>query len=127
MAAINAHKYNLKTEFGNLDISREWNWCDDQCELMIKFLNKKPQDFLISNGKCLSAKKMLKFAFNYFNLDYKKYVLKNKKFLRPVEIKKKRSDFKDSLIKNKINKKNYIYGQKMINLIIKHYLKTDYK
>ena len=69
MAAINAYKYNLKTAFGNLDIKREWNWCDDQCELLIKFLNKKPQDFIISNGKCLSAKKMLKFAFNYFNLD----------------------------------------------------------
>ena len=127
MAAINAYKYNLKTEFGNLDISREWNWCDDQCELIIKFLNKKPQDFLISNGKCLSAKEMLKFAFSYFNLDYKKYVLKNKKFLRPAEIKKKRSDYKESLLKNKINKNNFIYGQKMINLIIKHYLKTNYK
>ena len=127
MAAINAYKYNLKTEFGNLDISREWNWCDDQCELIIKFLDKKPQDFLISNGKCLSAKKMLKFAFNYFNLDYKKYILKNKKFLRPAEIKKKCSDCRESLIKNKIKKKNYIYGQKMIYLIIKHYLKVDYK
>ena len=127
IAAINAYKYNLKTEFGNLDIEREWNWCDDQCDLIIKFLNKEPQDFIISNGKCLSAKKMLKFAFEYFNLDYKKYVLKNKKFLRPAEIKKKRSDYKESLIKNKINKNNYIYGQKMINLIIKHYLKTNYK
>ena len=123
IAAINAYKYNLKTEFGNLDIEREWNWCDDQCDLIIKFLNKEPQDFIISNGKCLSAKKMLKFAFEYFNLDYKKYVLKNKKFLRPVEIKKKHSNYKESLIKNKINKKNYIFGKNMINLIIKHYLK----
>ena len=123
IAAINAYKYNLKTEFGNLDIEREWNWCDDQCDLIIKFLNKEPQDFIISNGKCLSAKKMLKFAFEYFNLDYKKYVLNNKKFLRPVEIKKKHSNYKESLIKNKINKKNYIFGKKMINLIIKHYLK----
>ena len=123
IAAINAYKYNLKTEFGNLDIEREWNWCDDQCDLIIKFLNKEPQDFIISNGKCLSAKKMLKFAFEYFNLDYKKYVLKNKKFLRPVEIKKKHSNYKESLIKNKINKKNYIFGKNIINLIIKHYLK----
>ena len=123
IAAINAYKYNLKTEFGNLDIEREWNWCDDQCDLIIKFLNKEPQDFIISNGKCLSAKKMHKFAFEYFNLDYKKYVLKNKKFLRPVEIKKKHSNYKESLIKNKINKKNYIFGKNMINLIIKHYLK----
>jgi GDPmannose 4,6-dehydratase len=127
IAAINAYKYNLKTAFGNLDIKREWNWCDDQCELLIKFLNKKPQDFIISNGKCLSAKKMLKFAFDYFNLDYKRYILKDKKFLRPVDIKIKTSKYKESLIKNKITKKNFTYGKKMINLMIKNYLKLSHK
>ena len=127
IAAINAHKYNLKTAFGNLDIKREWNWCDDQCELLIKFLKKKPQDFIISNGKCLSAKQMLKFAFDYFNLDYKMYIFKDKQFLRPVDIKIKTSKYKESLIKNKITKKNFIYGQKLINLIIKSYLKSSHK
>ena len=125
MAAINAYKYNLKTAFGNLDIKREWNWCDDQCELLIKFIKKKPQDFIISNGKCLSAKKMLKFAFNYFNLDYKKYIFKDKKFLRPMDIKIKKSKYNESLLKNNIKKRSFIYGQKMINLMIKNYLKVD--
>ena len=125
MAAINAYKYNLKTAFGNLDIKREWNWCDDQCELLIKFINKKPQDFIISNGKCLSAKRMLKFAFNYFNLDYKKYIFKDKRFLRPVDIKIKKSKYDESLLKNNIKKRNFIYGQKMINLMIKNYLKSS--
>ena len=125
MAAINAYKYNLKTAFGNLDIKREWNWCDDQCELLIKFIKKKPQDFIISNGKCLSAKRMLKFAFNYFNLDYKKYIFKHKKFLRPIDIKIKKSKYDESLLKNNIKKRSFIYGQKMINLMIKNYLKVD--
>jgi len=125
MAAINAYKYNLKTAFGNLDIKREWNWCDDQCELLIKFIKKKPQDFIISNGKCLSAKRMLKFAFNYFNLDYKKYIFKDKKFLRPMDIKIKKSKYDESLLKNNIKKRSFIYGQKMINLMIKNYLKVD--
>jgi len=127
MAAINAYKYNLKTAFGNLDIKREWNWCDDQCELLIKFLKKKPQDFIISNGKCLSAKKMLRFAFDYFDLDYKKYIFKDKKFLRPVDVKIKTSKYKESLVKNKITKKNFIYGKKLINLMIKNYLKSSHK
>jgi GDPmannose 4,6-dehydratase len=127
IAAINAYKYDLKTAFGNLDIKREWNWCDDQCELLIKFLNKKPQDFIISNGKCLSAKKMLKFAFDYFNLDYKSYIFSDKKFLRPVDVKIKTSKYKESLIKNKIIKKNFTYGKKMINLMIKNYLKLNHK
>ena len=125
MAAINAHKYNFKTAFGNLDVKREWNWCDDQCELLIKFLNKEPQDFIISHGKCLSAKKMLKFAFDYFNLDYKKCIFKDKIFLRPVDIKIKQSKYRESLIKNEIDKKNFTYGKKLINLMIKNYLKLN--
>jgi len=125
VAAINAHKYNFKTAFGNLDVKREWNWCDDQCELLIKFLNKEPQDFIISHGKCLSAKKMLKFAFDYFNLDYKKYIFKDKIFLRPVDIKIKQSKYRESLIKNEIDKKNFTHGNKLINLMIKNYLKLN--
>ena len=126
MAAINAYKYNLKTKFGNLDIKREWNWCDDQCELLIKFLKKEPQDFVISNGKSLSAKKMLKFAFDYFNLDYKKYVIQDKKLLRPTDISIKISNYRESWAKNNITKKNFIYGRKLIYLMIKHYLKNSH-
>lgn len=125
LAAISAHKYNLKTAFGNLNIKREWNWCEDQCEILIKFLKKKPQDFILSNGRCFSAKQMLMFAFNYFGINYKKYILKNKNFLRPVEISVKQSKFKECLIKNKINKKNFTYGEKMINLMIRYYLKES--
>ena len=126
MAAINAYKYNLKTKFGNLDIKREWNWCDDQCELLIKFLKKEPQDFIISNGKSISAKKMLKFAFDYFNLDYKKYVIQDKKLLRPSDISIKISNYRESWAKNNITKKNFIYGRKLIYLMIKHYLKNSH-
>ena len=126
MAAINAYKYKIKTKFGNLDIQREWNWCDDQCELLFKFLKKEPQDFILSNGKCLSAKKMLKFAFNYFNLDYKKYIIQDKKFLRPIDVKIKTSKYQESLMKNNIVKKNYIYGKKMVYLMIKYYLKNSH-
>ena len=126
IAAINAYKYKIKTKFGNLDIQREWNWCDDQCELLFKFIKKEPQDFIISNGKCLSAKKMLKFAFDYFNLDYKKYIIQDKKFLRPIDVKIKKSKYRESLVKNNIVKKNYIYGKKMVNLMIKYYLKNSH-
>ncbi len=127
LAAIKAKKKKIKTEFGNLNISREWNWCEDQCELLIKFLNKAPQDFILSNGKPYSAKQMLKFAFGYFNLNYKKYVYENNtKFLRPRDILNKKSSFNESLKKNNIKKKKFVYGKKLIFLIIKYYLKKEY-
>ena len=82
MAAINAKKYNKKTTFGNLKISREWNWASEQMFYLLKFIKKDPQDFILSNGKSYSALKMIEFAFKYFKLDYKNFIQSNKKFER---------------------------------------------
>ena len=51
MGAINAFKNGKELRLNNVIVSREWNWCSEQCELMLKFLRKKPQDFILSNGK----------------------------------------------------------------------------
>jgi len=128
IAAINAKKYNLKTKFGNLKISREWNWCPEQVKYLLKFLSKKPQDFILSNGKGYTAIKMLKFAFEYFNLNYKSYILtNNKNFLRKKDILKKDSNWKYCLNKNNINRKVSVHGKKLITTLIKHYLKKSKK
>ena len=43
---------------------------------------KKPQDFILGTGKLHSVKDFLKIAFNRVNLDYKKYLVIDKKFFR---------------------------------------------
>ena len=121
IAAINAKKFGKKTKFGNLKIAREWNWCSEQCEYLLKFLNKKPQDFILSNGKLFTAIQMIKFAFGYFNIDYKKFVLQDKKFMRKSDSELKKSDFKTCLNRNHINRKNEIYGKKLIYKLIRYY------
>ena len=122
MAAINAKKNNLKTKFGNIKIGREWNWCEEQCKYLLKFIQKKPQDFILSNGKFFSANQMLKFAFEYFKLDYKKFILLDKKFIRKADSNIKKSNFLSCQRKNKIKRIDKIYGKKIIYKIIKHYL-----
>jgi len=122
VAAIRAKKFGTKTEFGNLKIAREWNWCIEQCEYLLKFLEKKPQDFILSNGKLFKAKQMLKFAFGYFDLDYKNFILQNKKFFRKYDVEIKRSDFKKCLKRNSINRKTKIFGEKLVYTLIKYYL-----
>ena len=127
LAAIYAKKYNLKTEFGNLKISREWNWCPEQVKYLLKFIKKTPQDFLLSNGKSYTAIQMLEFAFKYFNLDYRNYILINKKkFLRKRDMLQKKSDWESCLIRNKIDRKILIYGNKLTGKLIKNYLKKNY-
>ncbi len=116
LSAIKAKKYKTKTGFGNLNISREWNWCPEQCEKILKIIKKKPHDFILTNGKIFSALKMLEFAYNYFKLDYKNYIFFDKKFMRKKDI----NIIKSSPSKIKI--KNVVYGKKLVNKLIKHYL-----
>ena len=112
IAAINAKKYGKITYFGNLNISREWNWCDEQTEYLIKFIKKSPQDFILSNGKSFSAKQMIKFAFDYYKLDYKNYVRTHKKYLRKKDFLIKRSRHDLCLKRNNLTRKPKIYGKK---------------
>jgi GDPmannose 4,6-dehydratase len=89
---------------------------------MIKFLSKKPQDFILSNGKAYSIKQMLNFAFGYFNLNYKNFVVTKFKKLNKNEVKEKKSDFRKYLKKNQINFKSKIFGKRLIIKMIKNYL-----
>ncbi len=122
LAAIEAKKRNKKTEFGNLKIAREWNWCEEQCKYLLMFVNKKPQDFILSNGKFFSATILLKYAFGYFKLDYKKFILTNKKFIRKKDSTIKRSNYLKCLKRNKIKRDDKFFGKKIIYTLIKHYL-----
>jgi len=122
IAAIKAKEKNIKTEFGNLKISREWNWCDEQCKYLLMFVKKKPQDFILSNGKSYSAINLMKFAFGYFNLNYKRYILVNKKFIRKKDSTIKKSNYMKCLYRNNIKRNDKLFGKNLIYSLIKYYL-----
>ena len=126
LSAIYAKKFKKKTDFGNLEISREWNWCPEQVDFLYKFTQKKPQDFLLTNGKKFKAKTMLKYAFEYFKLNYKDYVTHNKKFLRKRDISNVSSKYYECLKRNSLKRTPKIYGKFLIYKLIKFYLKNDY-
>ena len=79
----------------------------------LKFLKKKPQDFILSNGKNYSATQMVSFAFEYFKLDFNDYIVKSEKFLRKKDIKHKFSDYNSCLMRNEISRKDLVYGKRM--------------
>ena len=122
IAAIKAKRYGKKTFFGNLDVSREWNWSDEQVIYLMKFVNKKPQDFILSNGYSYSAKKMLSYAFEYFNLNYKLFTKTKKNYIRKKDFLIKKSNFTSCLNRNNIKRNSKVYGKKLINLMIKFHL-----
>ena len=122
LAAIKAKEFKKKTSFGNLDVSREWNWCDEQTKYLVKFVEKEPQDFILSNGKSFTARQMMSYAFNYFNLNYKSFITFNKSLIRPKDFLTKKSEFKDCLKRNGIKRKSKIYGKRLIHALIRYYL-----
>lgn len=122
IGAIMASKKGKKLTLNNIIVSREWNWCTEQCNLLLLFLKRKPQDFILSNGKSYSIKQMCKFAFGYFNLDYKKFVCTKFKKLKKNEVKEKKSDYKKYLKMKKITFNSKIFGKKLIYKMIKYYL-----
>ena len=66
---------------------------------------------------------MIKFAFDYYKLDYKNYVRTHKKYLRKKDFLIKRSRHDLCLKRNNLTRKPKIYGKEIVYLIIKNYEK----
>ena len=82
--ALIVTKRKNKIELGNINSKRDWGHAKDYVYAMWKMLQiKKPKDFVIGTGKLHSVKDFLKIAFGTVGLNYKKFILINKKFYRP--------------------------------------------
>lgn len=72
---------------GNLDAKRDWGYAGDYVEAMWLMLQQEnPEDFVIATGKTHSVREFVEEAFNYLGLDWRKYVIADKQFLRPAEV-----------------------------------------
>ena len=73
-------------ELGNTEIERDWGYAPDYVLGMWLMLQQKtPSDYILATGTTHKLSEFLETAFQYFDLDYKKYVRVNKKFIRPNE------------------------------------------
>ena len=75
-----AHELRL----GNLDARRDWGFAGDYVEAMWLMLQQeKPDDFVISMNETHSVQEFVELAFGQANLDWKKYVKLDERFMRP--------------------------------------------
>ena len=82
-AAMIASGLEKKIYLGNINAKRDWGYSKDYVEYMWKMLQlKKPQDFLLGTGKLHKVKDLLKISFERVGLNYKKYLVINKKLFR---------------------------------------------
>jgi GDPmannose 4,6-dehydratase len=79
---------------GNMEAKRDWGYALDYVHAMWLMLQQdKPDDFVIASGETHSVQELVEIAFSYLGLDYKDFVVLDKKFIRPAEVDLLRGDF----------------------------------
>lgn len=72
---------------GNLDARRDWGYAPEYVLAMWSMLQQStPNDFVIATGESYSIRDFLDFTFGEIGLNWSKYVIQDKKFLRPREV-----------------------------------------
>jgi GDPmannose 4,6-dehydratase len=71
---------------GNLDAVRDWGYAPEYVVAMWQMLQAEaPKDFVIGTGQQMSVREFVQLAFDYVNLDWKKYVRFDPNYVRPTE------------------------------------------
>lgn len=85
LAAILAGKQDY-LYLGNLDAKRDWGFAPEYVEAMWHMLQQEhPGDYVLGTGECHSVQEYVEEAFNYVNLDWRKYVKIDPRYYRPTE------------------------------------------
>jgi GDPmannose 4,6-dehydratase len=72
---------------GNLDAKRDWGFAGDYVEAMHLMLQQnEPGDYVVATGVQYSVEEFLNFAGEYLELDWRKVVEMDPRYLRPNEV-----------------------------------------
>lgn len=82
-------------DLGNLKAERDWGYAPEYVEGMWRILQQeKPDDFVLATGESHSVEELVQEAFAHADLDWKKYVNIDQRFLRPLEVNCLKGDYK---------------------------------
>lgn len=102
---------------GDISIERDWGWAPEYVTAMWKMLQQeKPEDYIIASGTTLSLKDFIEAVFDHLGVDWKKYVKKDKRFMRPADIQAIRTD--PSKAMRKMNWKARFDGRDVARMMV---------
>lgn len=82
-----------KLELGNLEATRDWGHAKDYVYAMWQILQQdEPDDFVCATGISNSVQDLVDYVFAKLELDSKKHVFVNQRYLRPEELHNLRGD-----------------------------------
>src|SRR5262249_18497549 len=78
-----AHELRL----GNLEAKRDWGYAGDYVDAMWRMLQQpEPHDYVVGTGIAHSVGDLVRIAFAHAQLDWRKHVVQDPRFLRPAEV-----------------------------------------
>ena len=82
-----------KLALGNMDAYRDWGHSKDYVRAMHMIINHtEPDDFVCATGVTNSVRDMCDYVFSRLDLNYKDFVIQDKKFMRAEDLKYLRGD-----------------------------------
>jgi GDPmannose 4,6-dehydratase len=76
-----------KLALGNLDAKRDWGFAGDYVKAMWLMMQQdEPDNYVIATGRNHSVEDVVRLAFSHVDLDYRKYVVTDPRFVRPAEV-----------------------------------------
>ncbi len=85
--AMIKHGLTDELRLGNLDARRDWGFAGDYVEAMWLMLqHDKPDDFVVATNETHTVQEFVELAFGFADLDWKKYVKIDERFMRPAEV-----------------------------------------
>lgn len=116
------YKKTKRLELGDINIKIDWGYAKDYVEAAWKMVQlKKPDIFVISSGQQTTVKDFCELVFEYLDLNYKKYLKINKKFLRKSKTSNLFGDY--SKAKKVFNYKPKTNIRKLIEIMVDNELR----
>ncbi len=113
-----------KLYMGNLDAKRDWGYAKDYVEAMWLMLQQnQPDDYVVSMNETHTVREFLDEAFGLVNLDWKKYVELDSKYLRPTEVDLLIGD--STKARTKLNWKPKVNFKELVRIMVTADLKAE--
>jgi GDPmannose 4,6-dehydratase len=88
------HGKQDKLFLGNLEARRDWGFAPDYVHGMWQMLQAdKPDDYVLATGESHSVQEFAEHAFAAAELDWRKHVESDSRYLRPTEVDELRGDY----------------------------------
>lgn len=106
-----------KLYLGNLEAKRDWGFAGDYVEAMWMMLQAdQPEDYVVATGETRSVKEFLDAVFSMLDLDWRKYVEIDPRYLRPSEVDCLQGD--SSKIRRELGWKPKISFKKLVEMMV---------